>query len=132
MKKQKITATDLATFSKCERMGILNKRVKREEIAPVKAAIQRGLKSHYAFEKQGRKECFIATQIWGENSEKTIFLRSWRDRALMTNPFGRALVKMYYKFSPYWIKVMKKSKILNRVTLIMMEKVYLVIKKCGK
>jgi hypothetical protein len=45
--------------------------------------------------------CFIATAAYGTPLHEDIdVLRDFRDRYLMTNPVGRAFVKIYYTTSP--------------------------------
>ena len=48
----------------------------------------------------GAVTCFIATAVYGEDGDATNILREFRDKYLLTNPLGKALVDLYYRVSP--------------------------------
>ena len=61
-----------------------------------------------AYTVKSFSNCFIATSVYGDPScDEVRALRKFRDERLLTNPFGRAFVKIYYRSSPQiaeWLK----------------------------
>jgi hypothetical protein len=50
---------------------------------------------------QGRDTCFLATAALGAQAPELEVFRSFRDRALLPRPLGRAGVRTYYRLSPH-------------------------------
>jgi hypothetical protein len=69
-----------------------------------------------------KKDCFIATACYGtQMADEVQALSAFRDKYLMTNPFGREFVKFYYKHGPVaaaYIEKRKSLKALIRIFLI--------------
>jgi hypothetical protein len=68
--------------------------------------------------KQSKKKegCYIATMIYGSyESEEVIKLRRFRDNELSSHLFGRMFIKIYYKFSPLFVRLFKNSASVNRL-----------------
>ena len=61
-------------------------------------------------------QCFIATAAYGTPLHEDIdVLRDFRDEYLMTNPIGRAFVKMYYTTSPPVADVISENEYLRMI-----------------
>jgi len=64
------------------------------------------------FKKKG--PCFIATAAYGSPLHPYVeILRDFKDKYLMSNKAGRALVNLYYKYSPFLAKLIAKHKALK-------------------
>jgi len=58
--------------------------------------------------------CFIATAAYGSPLHPHVnILRDFRDRYLMPSKLGRALIKIYYKYSPFVANLITKHKALR-------------------
>ena len=61
-----------------------------------------------------RGQCFIATAAYGSPLHPYVkTLRDFRDTYLLPNKFGRSLVKLYYKYSPFVSNLITKYKVLK-------------------
>jgi len=54
-------------------------------------------------------QCFIATELYGGDSDQVAILRRFRDRVPLSNYLGRRFVTAYYRLGPRIIKVMRRS-----------------------
>jgi len=58
------------------------------------------------------KHCFIATAAFGSDMAPEVqSFRDFRNRYLLTNTWGRAFVKFYYKHSPYYANLIAESEV---------------------
>ncbi len=63
---------------------------------------------------EGSGECFIATAAYGSKLHNCVkILRDFRDKYLMPSKPGRALIKIYYKYSPFAANFIAKHKALK-------------------
>ncbi len=63
--------------------------------------------------------CFIATAAYGAYSEDHVMaLREFRDNYLLTNPAGKAFVRMYYRYSPPFADFIAEHKALRVATRV--------------
>lgn len=70
--------------------------------------------THRPTASSSSSKCFIATAIYGIDATETNILRQWRDSTLMSHKLGRNMVTAYYTLSPYLVKAIKISPLLER------------------
>lgn len=69
-----------------------------------------------------KRECYIATMIYGDVDDyRVVFLRDLRDRFLCKYSLGVRLVDFYYRYSPYWVEVLKGKLIVNLVIRLFLD-----------
>lgn len=80
-------------------------------------------------------KCFVATAIFSSNSLQVAVLKEIRDTRLITCDVGRALIKIYYKYSPYlavWLTTSKLIRIHIELILNFIVTLWLMKNKCWK
>ena len=82
----------------------------------------KSIKANFAKEEplaEKKGGCFIATAAYGTpvHPHMEIF-RNFRDRYLMNNKLSRAFVELYYKYSPFFAKIIAKNKLLKMAVQI--------------
>lgn len=82
---------------KGDRVGVA---VKRLVDGSCIAVFCRNLETQREFSWVPTSGCYIATMVFGYDSEEVVFLRSFRDKFLFQNLFGKIFVETYYKVSP--------------------------------
>jgi hypothetical protein len=60
-------------------------------------------------------KCFIATAVEGGESFKVSTLRVFRDKYLTTNLMGTRFIALYERVSPFFAKVLEKSRPLRMI-----------------
>jgi hypothetical protein len=59
--------------------------------------------------------CFIATELYGNNSVQVDLLRRYRDQFLLKWRVGRGFVAGYYRLGPRVVRSMRKSALLRSI-----------------
>ncbi|MCK5553514.1 MAG: S8 family serine peptidase [Deltaproteobacteria bacterium] len=73
----------------------------------------------FLFVEGGDGGCFIATAAFGSPLERHVrMLRGFRDRYLLTNILGKAIVGLYYEFGPPMAGIIAKNEALRAVTRV--------------
>jgi hypothetical protein len=68
-------------------------------------------------EAHSSSNCFIITATMGNPYHPIVYeFRSYRDRKLLTNTFGKAFVSIYYKVGPYAASIISKSELLKKIS----------------
>jgi len=78
----------------------------------------------------GGRGCFIATAVYETPSAKEVIsLCQFRDRYLMTNNMGCALVDFYYKTSPAFAEYLKKYLWIKNIVRVLLKPVVWMAKR---
>ncbi|OPY69415.1 MAG: hypothetical protein A4E57_01217 [Syntrophorhabdaceae bacterium PtaU1.Bin034] len=76
--------------------------------------------------------CFIATATYGSLHPHVAVLREFRDKHLLTNPPGRAFVRLYHRYSPGIVAIMERHDVFRTASRGMLTPVVYAIKyPCG-
>ncbi len=60
--------------------------------------------------------CFIATYVYGFDSEEVSLLRQYRDDVLLHNVISKSLVSVYYLISPILIKIFGSKQLFQKMS----------------
>jgi hypothetical protein len=61
-----------------------------------------------------RIKCFLATAAYGSSHHPHVkVLRDFRDKYLMTSRIGSKLVRLYYKYSPFFANIIMRHRVLK-------------------
>lgn len=110
---ESISAGDLAEMGLCEQKIRLRQSLgSRQVCRPREVARREGVVDHVAMHTAAKQEskspCFIATSIYGIDAAETDFLRGFRDAHLMRHWWGKRLVIIYYRVSPFLVVIMER------------------------
>ena len=72
--------------------------------------------------KQESSGCYIATMTYGSyNHPQVLILRQFRDNYLSTTFLGRYFIKIYYIFSPKFVKIFKGNKFVIKLSRLFLD-----------
>ncbi|HHV7523725.1 TPA: CFI-box-CTERM domain-containing protein [Burkholderia orbicola] len=100
------TITHIVDTVYCEQKATFDRQYGDARPLSVRARAAAGTFEHIRFQAEGQtravvdRRCFIATAVYGEDALETDFLRSWRDRVLLSCLVGRLMTRCYYAMSP--------------------------------
>jgi hypothetical protein len=67
--------------------------------------------------------CFVATAAYSSSTHPDLdTFRKFRDRSLLTNPWGRLLVSMYYAIGPLLARYVNHSFYVKKIVRLLLEK----------
>lgn len=117
-----VSASELAQMGRCERLVLFEHRHGRRRTPSQQRDRKRGQLAHEQFEHEGldamsaaarrRGRCFIATCVFGD-AWQTQVLRHFRDRVLRPRPWGRWLIRRYYRAGPGLCIVLRERPVLR-------------------
>jgi len=132
MERKYVSATELATLGKCERLAVLEARYGSRPSVRTRQARQRGDREHLRHHREalafGRtpatpdRRCFIASAVYGPDAWQTNYLRTWRDRHLMPTWWGRLMIGAYYALSPALVRRLPHWPRLRRLVQAMLDR----------
>ena len=103
-----VSASDLAQMGRCERLVVFEHLHGSRRTAGQQRARARGLVEHEHFYREGlaasaqadrKGRCFVAACVFSE-AWQTEVLRRFRDEALLPSPWGRWVIRLYYRGAP--------------------------------
>lgn len=108
--RRPVAVSDLAQLARCERQMLLDREHGQRRPPDRRRLAAAGEAEHARHDALVRRyqsgaperdrRCFIATAAYGESAPETRALRAWRDRVLRPTPWGRGLIRLYYRLSP--------------------------------
>jgi hypothetical protein len=122
-KKNKINENDEKILNYCKQGKKLEAVKFRKETSGADLATSKKYVEDLC-EKNGVKvlaksssNCFVITATMGDPYHPIVDeFRTYRDRKLLTNEFGKAFVSFYYKVGPYAASIISKSEILRKLS----------------
>lgn len=72
--------------------------------------------------KKSSRGCYIATMVYGNyNSPEVLKLRKFRDNCLARYYAGRYFIRIYYRYSPFFVNKFKQSRAIKKIIKFFLE-----------
>lgn len=114
-----VTASDIGKAAFCPHAMSLSKQRAGYASPSAESSMENGSILHEDLTDRvmGTRDsrCYVATYAFGESHPTTEKLRSWRDAELIPHWWGRALVKAYYKASPFLVQACRGNPRFGRI-----------------
>lgn len=123
------TITRIVDTVYCEQKATFDRQYGDARPLSVRAKAAAGTFEHIRFQAEGQtravvdRRCFIATAVYGEDAFETAFLRSWRDRVLLSCLVGRLLITCYYAMSPGIARALTRLPRVARIVRVCLDRV---------
>lgn len=126
--RKKLTASDFGQYGRCAKQIQMDGKYGIKRSSEWKQRAVRGIKTHKTYERRairtqpvlaGRRECYIATALYGPDAPETNFLREWRDANLIHSKSGRICIAVYYTLSPTLVKLIPKNSVVEKALRIL-------------
>lgn len=133
-RKDSLAATTLSKFAYCEQQVILDKKYGSKRSRFVTQRAQQGNKMHLNAHRDAVKHmasdsrCFIASCVYGHEASQTYCFRSFRDNYLQHSGWGKLLVSIYYRVSPWCIPLLENNSGIKSATKYVLDKLLIKIK----
>lgn len=105
----RVAVTDVVRITRCEKQAQLDGRFGESRDAHTEGRRREGIQAHARFEHQNDRRCYVATAVFGAHAPETQRLRRWRDTVLAPSPWGRFVIRTYYRASPWCLRHLPRA-----------------------
>jgi hypothetical protein len=134
--KQLKKYASLKNYAKSVKSIVIENQEKLDNLQPIKNESDESLKTIRAglseickekvcpsFNLESTGGCFVATAAYSSSSHPDLdTFRKFRDRTLLTNPFGRLFLSLYYQIGPVFAQYVNRSFHLKKIIRFFLEK----------
>jgi hypothetical protein len=79
--------------------------------------------------KKSSRGCYIATMVYGNyDSPEVLKLRKFRDNCLARYYAGRYFIRIYYRYSPFFVNKFKHSRAIKKIIKFYLEQLIKALK----